>query len=723
MFTRRYAKPQRYRSVSIASTSFGSNSDDEFLSSANSPTSHSSSSSPLSPIQTSALSAEFASQLAINPYFIHSNGQENDSVIRESISALPPRTPVLSACPPTPMLLPSTPLPNPQLSSSAPDSVPSFLLERSIPYASRRSSTSIKRSSSGLPELPSAKRAGISLLTQSSTTSAVVEMPVRAPPSIQAVLSRRQSRDETRLNEEIADAKETEPSSGSPRSLLTSALSSSVPRILTERRAKRGLDDSRVTILLDNSMRYENNAHSNHKRHEPVRAMARLGRISDLLHTLCPFSYLILDLDETVYLGLYQPCAMMKERGLLRYQQLLGSPEYSHLSFQEKSRLTRALQAAVASKRPVEKDTISTIQALQARGVPIFALTARYSSMADVTRRELAELGLNFSATSPFPAGRQWRDRETDALYCDGLIFTNANEKGLVLNRFLSSVLFAAHLESDPDNLMFANVLDFPKSTLNNSKNRTVVRPATNSTPIFPSSSAYSSAGRSSPIPIPNSKHYHHSTFLTQESTDTSYATDDNWNTVVFKTSKKLRTKKLRSRESFVDYGDSADLPPLSPTNNEFLPRLPTRLVFVDDRMQNCVSVMNGLRVADILRIAVVTYHYTPISDMDVAESTRDRDVASVSFLDEFAYELDEDALSDFQIRHFIETSEVLRDNHARQLHASKLNQIIQNQAETAKVSVSTWSSIVSTPVQLEHTRSKDSTSSLTVKNTTMTAL
>ena len=53
----------------------------------------------------------------------------------------------------------------------------------------------------------------------------------------------------------------------------------------------------------------------------------------------------------------------------------------------------------------------------------------------------------------------------------------------------------------------------------------------------------------------------------------------------------------------------------------EALPPLPRLLVFVDDRLQNCVSVMNGLRCTQQLGIGLLTYHYTPQAAAKEGES------------------------------------------------------------------------------------------------------
>ena len=157
-----------------------------------------------------------------------------------------------------------------------------------------------------------------------------------------------------------------------------------------------------------------------------LRSMARLSSFSSLMSHCKPDTWIVLDLDDTVYCGYHSPCHMMTERGLQRYQSLITAhSHYKQLPFATKSSITRQLQAAVSRKRGVERDTIRTIKQLQAAGVPVFALTARFSSMIATTKLELASLSLDMSLTSPFRTFV--RDTETSAVVSDGIIFSDGS--------------------------------------------------------------------------------------------------------------------------------------------------------------------------------------------------------------------------------------------------------------------------------------------------------
>ena len=253
-----------------------------------------------------------------------------------------------------------------------------------------------------------------------------------------------------------------------------------------------------------------------------LRSMARLSSFSSLMAHCQSDTWIVLDLDDTVYCGYHSPCHMMTERGLQRYQSLITAhPHYKQLPFATKSSITRQLQAAVSRKRGVERDTIRTIKQLQAAGVPVFALTARFSSMIATTKLELASLSLDMSLTSPFTTFV--RDTETSAVISDGIIFSDGQEKGPILNRFLSNVLFHKHLKLSPPLAPLPSSPPLPSS-----------RPIAITAPVSSASAASSIATSplSSSLPSPAR--------------------------IVFKTSKRLRVKKMRGKLDDDDDGSTA---------------------------------------------------------------------------------------------------------------------------------------------------------------------
>lgn len=77
------------------------------------------------------------------------------------------------------------------------------------------------------------------------------------------------------------------------------------------------------------------------------------------------------------------------------------------------------------------------LRSLQARNVRVLGLTARTHDIAEVTRRQLASVGIDLSAGSPRRG--PWRARLRDvARYLDGIVFAGEhNDKGQVLAAFL----------------------------------------------------------------------------------------------------------------------------------------------------------------------------------------------------------------------------------------------------------------------------------------------
>ncbi len=64
------------------------------------------------------------------------------------------------------------------------------------------------------------------------------------------------------------------------------------------------------------------------------------------------------------------------------------------------------------------------------------------------TRANLESLGISFAANSPIAAkpGHGLQDPTNGALFCDGVLFTNAVDKGDVLDSFLGNLVFGSAL-------------------------------------------------------------------------------------------------------------------------------------------------------------------------------------------------------------------------------------------------------------------------------------
>lgn len=197
-----------------------------------------------------------------------------------------------------------------------------------------------------------------------------------------------------------------------------------------------------------------------HVRHDDTQLIADTNGIyvSHNIDTLLKYKHLgkklycIVDIDETIHINPHKRygCMLMNERGLQSYQHVLAnSAIYANVPIPAKNKTTRVLQAALASKQCVEIDsinngkhlsTIDTIHQLQEAGCYVFALTARYATQAETTRNELLTLDIDFAKSTPWPAQCELHDTETDAAYSNGVIYTSATEKGVILDRFLNGL-------------------------------------------------------------------------------------------------------------------------------------------------------------------------------------------------------------------------------------------------------------------------------------------
>jgi hypothetical protein len=482
----------------------------------------------------------------------------------------------------------------PKLSASAPVFVPNFMNLAALPVAA---ATTLSLSPPvTLPFLPS-----------SATDSPVLLAPLLAKAYV---------------NQEVAEAQaETEVKTEQHNHAMVEELRVNIALANELGKAKNSPSKSRAS---PNKTRQQISYTLKKSISEQMKTMGRLNQFNELVHMASSDSYVILDLDETVYLNKYQPCEMMKEKGLLLYQSTLANhSSYKHLNFVTKTRLTKTLQIALQSKRPVENDTIATIHAIQQRGIAVFALTARYSHMAAVTKKELASLGLDLTVTSPFAKDAVLHDQETEASYDGGVIFTNACEKGPVLDRFLHNLFGKAAGNTHTQKLSAARSLFAqPKSSGNPTRNAGDRKGAVSSI-IASASSPFSATPPASvhsrPVAAPFAPP------LLSIGNDSS---------IIEENESEGKAEELSASSSFY---------------------LPEKIIFLDDRLQNCVSVLNGLSVAERLRIAICTYHYQPACHIENEADPNNPPSAS-----------DLAALAEFQIHHFINTQQLLDDHQAK---------------------------------------------------------
>lgn len=199
----------------------------------------------------------------------------------------------------------------------------------------------------------------------------------------------------------------------------------------------------------------------------PVRTPVRTCSISDQrVKQLTDFSQILdhasirpaclvaLDIDETIVQTEGGPSLILTDDGVAEFQRWIRG---RFPDFKTRNKWCRKLEQCLKTKSLVQTDTAEVIRELQAQGCWVFGLTARYSEMSAMTDKQLADVGVDLNAHSPFQ-GRCLMDPATKALLRNGIIYCNSQAKGVVLNRFLENVLFRSHL-LDPNN---SNLLPLP---------------------------------------------------------------------------------------------------------------------------------------------------------------------------------------------------------------------------------------------------------------------
>ena len=299
-----------------------------------------------------------------------------------------------------------------------------------------------------------------------------------------------------------------------------------------------------------------------------------LKHVNTLLDVATPSSYLIFDIDDTLITNLYTPCLLTTDKGIQAYQAILSrNPLYAELTLKQKNTVTRILQRALDSKRLVESDTQMVIKTLQEMGCTVFGLTKRWSESAVETRKELLTMQIDFTTSSPFPRGRKYCDECTESLLVDGVIYTNGHEKGPVLDRFLSQIVFPRHLQAFKERERLQGVdkdgLDVSLGGEMETKEAVdgVGTPATR----HPLSSFASMLMSSIPNPF-----------------------------------------QQREKSGGGTPGVRSPAPSPPPPA---LAAVPSSLVFVDDLHENASSVFHELTVCQQLQIPIISCHYTAVKD------------------------------------------------------------------------------------------------------------
>ncbi|MBA3661952.1 MAG: DUF2608 domain-containing protein [Gammaproteobacteria bacterium] len=154
----------------------------------------------------------------------------------------------------------------------------------------------------------------------------------------------------------------------------------------------------------------------------------------------CQFnSVIIFDLDNTVIESTQALCSDQWFVGLLKYAATMITDEA------EVRTLVLSIYHAAqhyAKMQKVEKNTLKIINALQAIGLPVIALTARSTSIAEPTLRQLKDIDLAFSKNL-YPKSLAIHNNENkSSTYRDGIIFCDGCNKGAILINFFKQIGF-----------------------------------------------------------------------------------------------------------------------------------------------------------------------------------------------------------------------------------------------------------------------------------------
>lgn len=404
--------------------------------------------------------------------------------------------------------------------------------------------------------------------------------------------------------------------------------------------------------------------------------------------------------------------------------------------------------------------------------IKIFGLTARYSHMASTTRKELLKLSIDLEKSSPFPmtvrkkaahaagwnpncpspmndrsltpspnlspsatplpsspipplalAGAAqsdslpyfpdltWHDHPahgTDAKYSQGVIYTNACEKGPVLSRFLSFLW--QKIEEDNAEILEAQQMAAAAAAAANIASPTSA--ASNSDDEASQASMPNSRAVSEPITIGGDRN------LSPLSSVTPSPPEPNCTLSLLAAASKAASsprasgpahkKRRDSRNSSIHLGlpghdamspIEPDTPPTPPHQAipEHINHLPARIIFIDDRLQNCLSVYESLSASTLLNrfyngstrhhvppaLEVYTCHYVaPELNHDQPTNQTKLDAANNP---EPVIDLD---LISCQIHHFLTHGEILQDSKGRAMVEHIKSTVRNNNATNATAAV-----------------------------------
>jgi FMN phosphatase YigB (HAD superfamily) len=140
-------------------------------------------------------------------------------------------------------------------------------------------------------------------------------------------------------------------------------------------------------------------------------------------HVTCPDTLVIFDLDNTVI-----DSAIDRWFGsMIGHAKGLGYDDLAAVNAVLPHYFEKLSQAKMS---PAEESTISVIQSLQARGIPVIGLTTRSSSLSECTQQQLQSIGVDLSKTSITPYHITFALKEPAAALRHGIMFCGNNDKG-----------------------------------------------------------------------------------------------------------------------------------------------------------------------------------------------------------------------------------------------------------------------------------------------------
>lgn len=174
--------------------------------------------------------------------------------------------------------------------------------------------------------------------------------------------------------------------------------------------------------------------------------------IKDIATVVTEGDWLLVDLDNTIQESVIELGSDQWFSALIRHaSEVIVDKEEAMVYV---IAVYQAVQHHIKTKA-VEAETAALIKAVQDKGIPVFALTARDSSLIEPTFRQLDGIGVEFSKS------KSERDTSivlnTEVVYCGRIIFCNGKNKGESLNHFFESKFFEENITTKPKRIVMAD--------------------------------------------------------------------------------------------------------------------------------------------------------------------------------------------------------------------------------------------------------------------------